>query len=328
MAAGKRASDRRKVSILIASRNAKADLPRLFASLRRITYPKSLYEVVFVDDGSTDDSWKIAEKFGARVFRFEERQGRARARNKALQMARHPVVAWIDSDCEIADPRWIENMMKHLDGKVVGVAGNQLKPRGDLPRVLYYMPGTAYTADRAGEASHAPTTSSLFLKKPLIDAGGYDPEMITAEDLEMCWRLRRKGYRFVKTEEAAIYHNFRATMSGFARQQYERGVFGAYLLRKYGRGGVWSLMDRAVYALPFAGIAVLLWPGLLWTAALAPLFVNFGLSRLSFFPSILARYALKEGSVVGCFKMVAAEYVYTFCNLMGLLSYQIRNLRD
>ncbi|MBI4894346.1 MAG: glycosyltransferase [Candidatus Aenigmarchaeota archaeon] len=322
------AEKKRKVSILIASRNARDDLPKLFASLGKISYPKSMYEVVFVDDGSTDGSWEIARKFGARVFRFKERRGRAEARNKALRLAKHPLVAWIDSDCEIADRDWIQNMMKHIGGKVVGVAGNQLRPRSGLSRVLWYLPGTAYTAGHPGPASFAPTTSSLFLKKPLLEVGGFDPKMITAEDLEICWRLGERGYRFVKTNEAEIYHNFRSTMTGFERQQFERGEFGAYLFRKYDRGVLWKKMDKMIFLMPFAGTAVLLFPSLIWVPVVAPALFHFGLGYVNFFPAVMWNYLKNERSPLGLLQLVAAEYVKTYATLLGMLAYQIKNLKN
>ena len=316
-----------KVSILIVGRNAREDLPRLFRSLGRITYPRRLYEVVYVDDGSTDGSEKLAKEFGARVFRFDTRQGRAKVRNKALRLARHPVVAWIDTDCEIRDRKWIENMLKHMKGDVIGVAGNQLKPSGGLARVVWYIPGMAYLSDRPRRASFAPTTSSLFMKKPLLQAGGYDERLVTAEDLEICWRLGKKGHKFMQIPQSAIVHNFRSSFAGFARQQYERGVFGGYLFRKYGKGVSGSILDRAIYFMPVLGIVVLMWPQTLFALALFPLVFHVGLGYFNFFPGILWRYVKNERSVSGAIKLVAAEYVKTFTLLGGLLNYQLKNIK-
>jgi len=316
-----------KVSILIIGRNTKDELPRLLKSFSKLTYPKKLREVVFVDDGSTDGSWKIAERFGARVFRFEKRQGRARVRNKALSLAKHPVIAWIDSDCEIRDPHWIENMLKFLKGKVIGVAGDQLKPLGGLSRVIWYMPGMAYLADKPKEVSFAPTTSSLFLKKPLLEVGGFDVNLITAEDLELCWRLGRKGYKFMQIPNAAITHHFRSSFKGFAKQQYERGVFGGYLFRKYDMGAAGKITDKTIFIMPVLGFAVLLWPQLLYAVALFPLVLHAGLGYFNFFPGVLWNYLRSEKNIFGALKLIAAEYVKTFALLGGLLDYQLRNIR-
>ena len=136
--------------------------------------------------------------------------------------AKHPYIAWIDSDCEIVDRDWIESMMKHLKGSVIGVAGNQLKPKKGLSRIAWYLPGMAVRVDSEKTASWAPTTSSLFVKSPLLRSK-FKESLITAEDLEICWRLARKGYEFKQIPEAEIVHHFRTTLSKFAEQQYERG---------------------------------------------------------------------------------------------------------
>lgn len=316
-----------KVSILIIGRNTKDELPRLLNSLKKLTYPRRLYEVCFVDDGSTDESWKLAEKFGARVYRYPKRQGRARVRNRALKMARHPIIAWIDSDCEIQDKNWIQNMLKHLKGDVIGVAGDQLKPLGGLSRVIWYLPGMAYLADKPKEISFAPTTSSLFLKKPLLDVGGFDENLITAEDLELCWRLGKKGYKFMQIPNAAITHHFRSSFKGFAKQQYERGVFGGYLFRKYEIGTIGKVLDKSIFILPVFGIGVILWPQILYAVALFPLIFHLGLGYVNFFPGVLWNYLRNERNVVGMLKLIAAEYVKTFALIGGMIDYQIKNIR-
>jgi glycosyltransferase involved in cell wall biosynthesis len=316
-----------KISILLVGRNAKDELPRLLDSFNRLTYPRKNYEIVFVDDGSTDGSWKIAKKFGARVFRFEKRQGRARVRNKALRMARYPIIAWIDSDGEIKDPRWIENMLKYLKGDVIGVAGDQLKPLGGLARVIWYMPGMAYLAKKPKEATFAPTTSSLFVKKPLLEVGGFDEKLITAEDLEICWRLAKKGYRFMQIPNAAIVHHFRSTFRGFARQQWERGVFGGYMAKMYERGLIERLINGAIFLVPAIGFAALLWPQIIYLILAAPLVVHVGLGYFNFFPKVLWNYMKNEKNIVGMFQLIAAEYIKTFALIGGLLEFQIRELK-
>ena len=323
----KKFSGKPRISVLIIGRNAKDELPRLLKSFGKLTYPKKLYEVCFVDDGSEDNTGEIARKFGARVFRFPKRQGRARARNKALSMARYPIIAWIDTDCEIQDPHWIENMLKHLKGDVVGVAGDQLKPLGGLSRVIWYLPGMAYLADKPKEVSFAPTTSSLFVKKNIQRVGGFDERLVTAEDLELCWRMAKKGDKFMQIPNAAITHHFRSSMKGFAKQQYERGIFGGYLFREYDRGLLGKILDKLIYFMPVFGIIVLLWPQVLWFALLLPLIFHIGLGYLNFFPGVMWNYLRKERNVVGLFQLVAAEYIKTYTLLGGLLAYQIKHIK-
>ena len=317
---------RPKISVLIVGRNDRSGLQRLFKSFGRLTYPRRLLEFVYVDDGSSDESWKAAKKFGARVFRFKTRQGRAKVRNKALTLAKNPIIAWIDTDCEIQDKKWIENMLVHLKGDVIGVAGDQLIPKSGLARVVWYLPGMAYLSKKTEEASFAPTTSSLFIKKHLLKAR-FDESLITAEDLEICWRLAKKGHKFVRTPKAAITHHFRSSFSSFAKQQYERGIFGGQLIREYGKGIKNSLLDRLLYFMPFLGIALILYPKLALVLLAVPFVFHLGLGYVNFFPGVMGRYLWKEKNPIGLVQLIIAEYIKTFSVFAGMLAYQIKNIR-
>jgi hypothetical protein len=86
-------------------------------------------------------------------------------------------------------------------------------------------------------------------------------------------------------------------------------------------------MDKLIFLAPFAGIAAILFPGLLWVPVAAPLLFHVGLGYVNFFPSVMWRYLRDERSMYGLCKLIVAEYVKTYATLLGLLAYQIRNLR-
>lgn len=314
------------VSILIVARNAENDLPKLFRTIQKLNYPKKKLEIIYVDDGSTDKSTSVAKKYSDKVFHFEKRQGRARVRNFALKKAKYDLITWIDADCKIVDRNWIQNMLKHLKGKVIGVAGTQLKPRKGLARISWYLPDLAVVAKKEKFASWAPTTSSLFLKKPLLDAGGFDEKLITSEDLELCWRLEKKGYKFKQIPEAKIIHNFRSTFESFAEQQFERGYFGGYMFRKYGKSFFAKIFNEFYIYFGIFLILAFLFNEILIVAALFPLFFFIGLGYLRFFPKFLAKYLREEKNFSGFLKLIALQYLRTVALLLGLLKYQIDNL--
>ncbi len=314
------------ISILIVSRNDESGLKRLFNSMKKLNYPKRKLEIVFVDDGSSDNSSEVARKFGARIYRFEERQGRARVRNFALKKAKSKIIAWIDSDCEIKDRNWLQNMLKHIDGDVIGVAGTQLKPPTGLSRIAWYLPGLALVTKKEKLSSWAPTTSSLFLKKPLLDIGGFDKNLVTAEDLEICWRLSKKGYRFKQIPEAKIIHNFRTTFSGFIKQQYERGIYGGTLARDK-KGFLAKFLNSFLYIFLIGITFAIFYPILILLAFAFPLIFYTDLYSMYFLPKIVFRYFKEEKSLTGIFKLVALAYIRNFALALGLLTYQIKHLK-
>lgn len=320
-----------KVSILIVSRNAAKDLPRLFRSIKKLKYPKKNLEVIFVDDASSDNSIEIAAKFGAQTFRFEKRQGRAKVRNFALKKASYNLIAWIDSDCEIVDEYWIQNMLKYLKGKVVGVGSPQLKPKDSLlQKTIWYLPGMAIPRGPK-KASWAPTTGSLFYKRALKEIGGYDENLITSEDLDACWKLSRKGYEFFWSDRAEIIHHFRATLTSFIKQHFERGIYGAVLAEKNRKQFpyIYNILKYSLVWVPiFLIFLYSINPILISLLLLFPLFIylssNFSFVR--FYPKLMLEVLFKERDIRFLFILLVLAYARFIPLFLGVWRYYLGKL--
>src|SRR3989339_1848455 len=87
-----------KVSVVIPAYNEEKTLPFLLKSLRSQNFPKEEYEVIVVDNNSTDKTAKIAEKLGAKVLP-EERQGIPYARDKGVRVAKGEIIVGTNADC-------------------------------------------------------------------------------------------------------------------------------------------------------------------------------------------------------------------------------------
>jgi cellulose synthase/poly-beta-1,6-N-acetylglucosamine synthase-like glycosyltransferase len=167
------------------------------------------------------------------------------------------------------------------------------------------------------------------LKSPLVRAR-FKESLITAEDLEICWRLARKGYKFKQIPEAEIIHHFRTTFSKFAEQQYERGIYGGELFEKYGKGFMSTVYLNSVFAVPIIVALVVLFPVLLVPMFLFPAFVHLGLgsaegNRESFMSS-MSMYWRREKSLPGLLTLLALQYVRTFSLAAGVMRYRLGSL--
>ncbi len=87
-----------RISVVIPAFQASASIERCLAAVARQTLPPEQYEVIVVDDGSTDDTANRASRCGARVVRLLRNQGPAQARNAGLAAARGEIVVFTDSD--------------------------------------------------------------------------------------------------------------------------------------------------------------------------------------------------------------------------------------
>src|SRR5205085_5035047 len=120
--------------------NGGRTLEQCLLSLGRLDYPD--YEVVVVDDGSTDDTRAILARFpGVRAV-HQPNRGLSTARNVGLQAATGEVIAYTDSDC-FADPDWLTHLVHQLQRTgAAGVGGPNLSPDdGRLAACVAASPG-------------------------------------------------------------------------------------------------------------------------------------------------------------------------------------------
>ena len=96
-----------KFSVIIPTFNGGELLRANLASVSRLSFPKDDFEVIVVDNNSTDNSGEIIESFPFIKVEERERQGSYAARNAGLKVASGEIIAFTDSDCEV-DPGWLD----------------------------------------------------------------------------------------------------------------------------------------------------------------------------------------------------------------------------
>jgi len=135
-----------KISVIIPTYNRKDQLEELLHSLNNQTLSPSQFEIIVVDDGSGDDTeeWlmKNIDKFKAKIsFYTQIHRGPGAARNLGMEKAEGDIFAFTDTDC-IAQPNWLENLIKPLHSEKVGaVGGKEIINNKDpiLMRCFHYL---------------------------------------------------------------------------------------------------------------------------------------------------------------------------------------------
>ena len=227
------------VSVVVPVLNRKKTIGRCLQSLLDMDYPA--FEVIVVDNGSTDGTWGICSRFPVKLTR-EDRKGPYAARNKGLELARGDLVFFIDSDC-IADKAVLTRLVGSLSDNTIGGAGGQLQTYEpgtltekfeDYAGILVYSlpPGFIAWDQRKFLSGGIFTANALFRKNALQRMNGFDAEFMSGGDYNLCWQLQRAGYRLVFDPEAVVKHAHRTSLRGLIKQFYKYGLDQPKLLKK------------------------------------------------------------------------------------------------
>lgn len=225
-----------RVSVVVASYNGAATLKTCLQSLERLNYPD--YEVILVDDGSTDESESIAALFPAvRYFRHAENRGLGVARNTGIAAASGEIIAFTDSDCR-ADQDWLHYLIGDLlNSRFAGIGGHNFLPPDDSTTAACVMvspggPAHVMLTDRLAE--HIPGCNMAFYRWALESIGGFDPIYWKAgDDVDVCWRLQQRGYRLGFSPAGFVWHYRRNTIQAYLKQQSGYGDAEALLERRH-----------------------------------------------------------------------------------------------
>jgi GT2 family glycosyltransferase len=224
-----------KVSVVVCSYNGSKTLDGCLRSLETLNYPD--YEVILVNDGSTDSVPEIAARYPYIRYHAQRNRGLSVARNVGMDLARGEIIAYTDDDC-FADQDWLYFLVsKLLETGATGVGGPNLLPTKDGPvaACVSASPGTpAHILTDDNVAEHVPGCNMAFLADRLRAVGGFDPVYTKAgDDVDLCWRLQEEGDQIVFSPAAMVWHHRRATVKAYLKQQRGYGDAEGLLKRKH-----------------------------------------------------------------------------------------------
>jgi len=212
------------VSVIVPVFNGEATIEQCVKSFLVQDYPQERYEIIVVNNNSTDRSVEIVRQNPV-VLLDEKKQGPAAARNRGLARVRGEIVAFIDADC-FAETRWLRELVKPFSDPAVGGVGGAIGSASRATAVERY-------ADDRGILNHSLSspfflpylvTANAAFRKELIDSvGGFDENFTKAagEDVDLSWRIQlNTPCTFVFAEKAVVYHKHRDTLSGLFAQAF------------------------------------------------------------------------------------------------------------
>ncbi len=237
------------LSIVIPTYNRRARLSLVLEALSRQSV-RDRFEVVIVDDGSTDGTAAWLEK---QAFPFpkqlisQRNSGPAAARNRGVQAARGRLVLFIDDDL-VPDPQLVEEHLRvHAGEERVAVIG----PLRSLPR--YRQPWVTWEQQKVEKQYVAMlrgdwkpsfrqfwTGNASVARDSILEAGGFDPKYARAEDIELAARLAQRGVRFRFNPKAGGLHHAERSLASWSNMHR---AYGRLEISIHGRFGHDNALD-------------------------------------------------------------------------------------
>jgi glycosyltransferase involved in cell wall biosynthesis len=220
-------------------------------------------EVIVIDDGSTDSTFRLMRGFGKRIVSIgQAKRGAASARNKGLGIAGGDFVAFIDADV-ILPKGWTSNALKIIkDKETAGVGGPGLSKEGGV--VSRSLDALLFGRSPDKELSvNSLATMNVMYRKSAIKGMRFDESFRGAagEDPDFNFRLLKKGYRLVFSPLLRVNHKHPTTMGSIMKKWYN---YGRHVPMLYSR-------HRGMRGKSYYGM-VLFMPSLFLFSALAVLF--------------------------------------------------------
>ncbi|MFA7630445.1 MAG: glycosyltransferase, partial [Candidatus Neomarinimicrobiota bacterium] len=273
-----------RFSIIVPTFNRLDEIRELLESLEKQTLGKDAFEVLVVDDGSTDDTAAyVAEKLkqGRLNLRFlsQDHQGPGPARNLGMENAQGEYYLFIDSDC-IAHEGWLKAYHAALTEKVAGFGGpdrvredfSPLQKAIDYSMTSFLTTGGIRGSSKKKISKYYPRSFNMGVHADVVKKIGGFGSLRHGQDIEFTHRVRKEG-KVIKVMDAVVYHKRRTSLKRFFKQVYNWGV-ARINLYKIDKG-----MLEFIHFFPFVAtvfvfaflIALCLWPAYLWPFAFAAL---------------------------------------------------------
>lgn len=229
-----------EASVVVCTRNRRGLLAQNIESLLAQRHPS--FEIIYVDDGSTDDTPKLLDKTQAQhhglisVVRANHR-GPGPARNDGAAIARGKYLLFIDDDAT-APPDWIPQMLRLRHAHHCAVLCGGIEPfslESPVERYRHYRMTTAL-GHKPRELKSAPTGNLLVERAAFQAAGGFRNLFLpAAEDWDLSYRLRQQGARIFYDPAVAVIHRYSPDLARAQRAIIATGAAGVYVARLQGR---------------------------------------------------------------------------------------------
>lgn len=226
-------------SVIVPTYNRADEINELLNSLVNQTIDDSLFEVIIVDDGSTDDTEEIINRIQDKTslnlsFLKQDHKGPGEARNLGMANAKGEFLLFIDSDC-IADENWLTAYKTRLEAETQKPAGfggpdkvlssfSPVQKAIDYSMTSFITTGGIRGHSKKRISKYYPRSFNMGVRKDVYEKIGGMGKLRHGQDIEFSHRILSTGEPVIKVDDAVVYHKRRMSIKKFFRQVFNWGV--------------------------------------------------------------------------------------------------------
>ena len=226
------------VSVIVAAYNCADTIASCIESLLHQNFPKASYDIIVVDNNSTDQTRAIIQKYPVKYILEDQIQGPAAARNRGVLEVQTPFIAFLDSD-QMADPMWLTNLITGFENMDYGAFGglNQFT-KSPTPSAAYHIQVNERGVDLSdpqlnSHFNHKLGGGNSAYRKSVFDRlRGFDTNLFSSEDFDLVYRMQDQLKLKVKFNPAIVWNRLRDNKQ-LLKREYRIGFGHALLKVKY-----------------------------------------------------------------------------------------------
>lgn len=265
------------ISVVIPAYNAGNTIGRCLDALLAQPMVRGGYEVIVVDDGSTDETSSTAQARGVRVI-SQPNRGAAAARNLGAQHALGDPLLFIDAD-SVPDACWVANLAAPFADPTLAGASGEKKTHQTSLLAQYVQAEYDFKYERlaaAGSMDFVDSSTAAYRREIFLSNGGFDATLMEAEDTELSFRLAQRGHKMVLVRDAIVYHTHPESLGEYLVRKFQYARWRAVVYARYPRKAAsdtrtpptLKLQTFFAFALIPTILAAFVWNLFVWVAAL------------------------------------------------------------
>lgn len=211
------------ISVIIPVYNDSGNLYNCLDALSRQTLDESVYEIVVVDNGSSDEINEVMRRYPEINLCSEYKEGSYAARNKGILNSKGDILAFTDSDCVPMD-NWLEKGLSAIDNKdSLGLIGGRInyfaKDESKMTSAELWELLNQYDQEDCINNMKFALTANLFTRRSVMDEVGlFNSNLKSAGDYEWGNRVYEKRLNLYYDDEIVVSHPARRTLSQLNRK--------------------------------------------------------------------------------------------------------------